>query len=122
MPSLKEASFSRAASRCHVSQPTLSSQIRQLEVRVGHDVFERTPRGAVVTPMGTELVTLAREALSAADRFVEATRMPDEPLTGTFRLGSVSTITPYLIPDALAELATTYPGSTSNCTTIPGIG
>ena len=106
----EEMSFSRAALRCHVSQPTLSSQIRQLEVRVGQDVFERTPRGAVVTPIGTELVALAREALASADRFVEAARMPDQPLTGLFRLGSVSTITPYLIPDALAELATAYPG------------
>ncbi len=105
----EEGTFSRAAERCFVSQPSLSSQVRQLELRLGADLFERTPKGALVTPVGRDVVEVARELLSMADRIVQRTRAAEEPLTGLLRLGSVSTVTPYLLPAAIAELATAHP-------------
>jgi len=104
----EEASFSRAAERCFVSQPALSSQVRLLETQLGVALFERTPKGVLVTPVGQDVVRLAREALATSDRIVErAARQP--PLAGTLELGCVSTITPYLLPAAMAELRSRFP-------------
>ncbi len=105
----EEASMSRAAQRCHVTQPTLSSQIRQLELRIGQDLFERTPRGVFPTPAGKDLVQLAREAIEAVDQLLVRANAPDRPLEGRIKLGSLSTITPYLVPEALAELEQSHP-------------
>ena len=49
--------FGRAAERCHVSQPTLSGQIKKLEEELGVTVFERTNRSVAVTPVGEVYVT-----------------------------------------------------------------
>jgi len=104
-----EGSFSRAAERCFVSQPTLSGQVRLLESRIGQECFERTPRGVFVTPIGAELIEHARKTIAAVDQFLGAANAQTEPLVGRIRFGSVSTITPYLLPEVLAELAIDYP-------------
>jgi DNA-binding transcriptional LysR family regulator len=53
-----------AAARLHVSQPPLSRQIRALEVELGVDLFERTPRGMALRPEGHALLRRARRILS----------------------------------------------------------
>ncbi|TQM26511.1 LysR family transcriptional regulator [Nocardia bhagyanarayanae] len=64
----EEANFTRAAARVFVSQPALSKQIRALERRLGFELFERTPRGVVLTAQGAELLPTAREMLERWDR------------------------------------------------------
>lgn len=105
----EEGSFSRAAERCFVSQPTLSGQIKLLETRIGVDCFERTSRGVLVTPHGEEIVARARETIAAVDRLLAAANAETEPLAGSLRLGVVSTVTPYLMPGVVAELAREAP-------------
>ena len=60
--------FGKAASRCFVSQPTLSGQIRKLEEELGVTLFERTNRSVAVTPIGQDIIALARTVLERADR------------------------------------------------------
>lgn len=105
----EEASFSRAAERCFVSQPALSNQVRQLETQLGADLFERTSRGVLVTPVGRQVASIAKEILEASDRIVDRVNASREPLCGKLALGSVSTITPYLVPAAMADLGSTFP-------------
>lgn len=105
----EEASFSRAAERCFVSQPALSNQVRQLETQLGADLFERTSRGVLVTPVGQQVVGIAREILAGSDRIVDCVNASRKPLSGPLELGSVSTITPYLVPAAMADLASRFP-------------
>ncbi len=107
----EEESFSRAAARCFVSQPSLSTQIRQLELQLGVELFERTPRGTLLTAAGRKVVDLAREVLEASDRIVAQARASGAPLDGEVRLGSVSTITPYLLPRALVDLRDRFPAA-----------
>ena len=104
-----EGSFSRAAQRCHVSQPTLSGQVKLLESRIGVECFERTPRGVFVTPQGEAIIEHARTTIAAVDGLLGAANANVEPLSGEMRLGVVSTITPYLLPAVVAELAHDYP-------------
>lgn len=67
----EELHFSRAALRVHVSQPTLSKQIRDLEDRLGIQLFERTNRQVRLTLAGRMFVKEARKALSHSERAVQ---------------------------------------------------
>jgi LysR family hydrogen peroxide-inducible transcriptional activator len=101
--------FGRAAQACAVSQPTLSAQVRKIEEAVGIDVFERSPRGAIVTPRGAEILAQARIVLTEARRLFEVAAAGGEPLAGTFRLGVISTLGPYLVPFLMKPLRARFP-------------
>ena len=102
-------SFHRAARACHVSQPGLSAQIRELESTLDVQLFERDRRGVLVTPAGEALLPRARAALAEAEALVEAARAYRRPLTGRLRLGAIPTIAPYLLPRVLPEVRRRHP-------------
>jgi DNA-binding transcriptional LysR family regulator len=70
----EELNFTRAAERLHLAQQALSTQIRQLEERVGERLLERTTRKVELTPAGEALLEHARSVLGGADRAVAAAR------------------------------------------------
>jgi DNA-binding transcriptional LysR family regulator len=85
--------FSRAASRCAVTQPTLSTQVRKLEEYLGVKLFERNRARVAVTDDGEKVLRLARMVVGAADEIlrIRRTRMrekflhyakPTQPETG----------------------------------------
>ena len=101
--------FRRAAERCAVSQPTLSTQVRHLEDVLGVKLFERDRRRVLLTSAGEEVVTRARRILvETEDLLAVATRARD-PFTGTFRVGVIPTIAPYFLPEVTQVLAKKYP-------------
>lgn len=102
-------SFRRAAEACHVSQPSLSSQLAQLEVALGVRLFERDRRRVLLTVAGRELVERARLVLRDADDLVLAARRTSDPLTGALRLGVIPTVAPYLLPRVTPALREAYP-------------
>ena len=67
----RTGSFRQAAANLHVQQPGLSAQIDQLEAVLGTSVFERTRRGASLTPVGQQLLSKAQDVVQAAERFQE---------------------------------------------------
>jgi LysR family hydrogen peroxide-inducible transcriptional activator len=91
-------SFRQAAERCHVSQPSLSAQLAQIEDALGVRFFERNRRRVLVTAAGRELIERARRVLLEADQLLEAARRASDPLSGTLRIGVIPTISPYLLP------------------------
>ncbi len=94
----EELSFRRAAERCHVSQPSLSTQLAQVEEALGVSLFERSRKRVLITPIGRELVQRAQGLLRDADDLQQAARRASDPLSGTVRLGILWTISPYLLP------------------------
>jgi LysR family hydrogen peroxide-inducible transcriptional activator len=102
-------SFRKAAERCHVSQPSLSAQVAQLEAALGVRVFERDRRRVLVTEPGRELIERARRLLVDADDLVAAARLSADPLTGTLRIGVIPTISPYLLPRLARRLRRRFP-------------
>ena len=101
--------FRRAAERSHVSQPTLSGQLRELENRLGIQLVERSRTRVVLTPVGKEIATLARTVLRDVQKIVEIAKHGEQPLGGTIRLGVLPTLGPYLFPHILPELHESYP-------------
>jgi LysR family hydrogen peroxide-inducible transcriptional activator len=90
--------FSKAAEQCHVSQPTLSAQIKKLEGYLGVELIERNPRGIVLTEVGEELVARARRVLQESDEIISLARDFRDPLAGKLAVGMIPTIGPYLMP------------------------
>ncbi|WP_322966296.1 LysR family transcriptional regulator [Sphingomonas fuzhouensis] len=97
-------SFALAARVAHVSQPTLSQQIRALEDRLGTKLFERSAAGAMLTPVGRSIVGTARRMLSDASDIVALAAGASNSLTGILRLGTTPTLGPYLLSPIIAEL------------------
>lgn len=105
----EERHFGRAAARCHVTQPTLSTQVMKLERTLGVTLFERSPRGVSVTEVGAALVEQARAVLAGTERMLELAREGHEPLSGRLRLGVIPTLSPYLLPWLVRPLAKSFP-------------
>jgi len=101
--------FSRAAERCHVSQPTLSTQIRKLEDELGVQLVERHPRQVMLTPVGEEVVGRARNLLGEVDAIRAVARRSRDPHSGTVRIGIFPTLAPYLLPHVVPEIRRRFP-------------
>ena len=104
-----ERSFRRAAERCHVSQPSLSAQIAELERGLGVQLFERDKRGVLVTAAGALLLARARRVLIEADELTEGAQRLSDPLSGELRIGVIPTVAPYLLPEVAMALREALP-------------
>ena len=104
-------SFVRAAEVSNVSQPGLSSQIAQLEARLGGPLFERgAGTGPVrLTALGERLLPIARELMDTAQRLQAAARAERSALSGRMRLAIIPTVAPYLIPHLIPMLRRNHP-------------
>jgi LysR family hydrogen peroxide-inducible transcriptional activator len=96
--------FGRAATRCFVSQPTLSAQLKKLEQSLGVQLVERAPNNVSLTPAGEEIVARARRILAANDEVVALARSHRDPLAGRLSVGLLPTIGPYLLPRVLPAI------------------
>lgn len=101
--------FSRAAERCHVSQPTLSTQIRKLEEELEVQLVERHPRQVMLTPVGEEIVGRARTLLSEMDAIRAIARRSRDPHSGTVRIGIFPTLAPYFLPHVVPRIRQSFP-------------
>ncbi|MEN6587734.1 MAG: LysR substrate-binding domain-containing protein [Sulfuricella sp.] len=99
-----EGSISRAAERCHVSQPTLSVALQNLEAELGVALIERHKGHVSLTDLGYQVVAQARKALEETHRVEQVAQLGLNPLKGEFRLGVIHTIGPYLLPELITSL------------------
>jgi LysR family transcriptional regulator, hydrogen peroxide-inducible genes activator len=101
--------FRRAAEACHVSQPTLSEQIREMELRLKVQLIERSRQRVVLTPIGREVVEKARGVLRDVQDIIDLAESGRHILEGTVRLGILPSLGPYLLPEVLPYLHQRYP-------------
>ena len=101
--------FGRAAERCHVSQPTLSAQVRKLEDSLGVTLVERRPRKVALTVAGEAVVERARRMLRDAEDIQALGRASQDPLAGQLRVGFIPTLGPYLLPRVAPRIARALP-------------
>jgi LysR family hydrogen peroxide-inducible transcriptional activator len=105
----EEGSFSRAAAKVRVAQPSLSQQIRKLEAEVGQPLFDRLPRSVVLTEAGRCFIDYARQILTSIG---DARRCVDElkdEVAGKLAVGAIPTIAPYVLPELIGKFQKHYP-------------
>ncbi len=101
--------FGHAAEACHVSQPTLSTQIRKLEDELGVVLVERAPRKVMLTEAGTGIAERARRVIAEVEQMREIARLAHDPESGSLRLGLFPTLAPYLLPHVVGPLKQRFP-------------
>ena len=106
----EERHFSKAAERCHVSQPTLSVAVNKLESRLGVVLFERHNKQLGITDVGERLIIQAKRVLDEVDVFHAIAEESTQQLNSPLKLGAVHTIAPYLFPSLVPELTKQAPG------------
>jgi LysR family hydrogen peroxide-inducible transcriptional activator len=102
-------SFSRAAEAAHVTQPTLSAGVQELEKILGAPVVDRARAGVILTAVGEDAVRRAGDILAQAEDLLQAAKSAGQPLAGRFRLGVIPTVAPFLLPRALPLLRERFP-------------
>lgn len=106
--------FVRAAEVCHVTQPTLTMQVKKLEDEIGVMVFDRDARPLTPTPAGAHIIAKARQILREVEQLKAFVNDELSSLIGAFRLGVIPTLGPYLMPMFLPDFARSHPNSRLN--------
>ena len=101
--------FTRAAERLHVTQSTLSHQIKQLEDELGMPLFDRSGKQVRMTEAGEVLRSHMTPALEQIDLGLQALRAPAEAVTGSIRLGTTPSFNTRMVPQCVATLLNHYP-------------
>lgn len=105
----EHGTFGAAADAVHVSQPAMSSQIAELEQRLGVALFERDRNGARLTVDGEAVLEAARAVLVELDHLVETAEVRTGDLVGPLTIGVIPTMAPYLLPTVVRETRRRYP-------------
>ncbi len=111
--------FTRAAEALHVSQPTLSQQIRQLEDTLRVQLLDRSGRTIQLTDAGAAYVRYAQRALQDLEAGKRAIHDVQELSRGSLRLAMTPTFTAYLIGPLLEKYNRRYPNITLNILEMP---
>ena len=101
--------FGKAAEHCGVTQPTLSMQIQKLEEEWKVNLFDRTRKPIVPTQIGTRVVTQAKIVLQESKRIEDILQLTRGVFQGTFRIGIIPTISPYLLHRIVTPFQKAYP-------------
>lgn len=105
---IEEQNFTRAAQKCFVTQPTLSSGLRELELRLNVILFERDNKNVRLTEFGRKIEPKVRDILRQIhDIHIDAAHAL-QPEEGPLHLGIIPTIAPYLLSDITNILQMNY--------------
>jgi LysR family hydrogen peroxide-inducible transcriptional activator len=101
--------FTKAAEKCYVTQPTLSTQIQKLEEQLDITIFDRGKKPIQLTEVGEKIVKQARNIVNEAERIQDIVDQQKGFIGGEFRLGIIPTVMPTLLPMFLKNFIKKYP-------------
>lgn len=104
-------SFSRAAERCNVAQPSLSQQIQKLEAELGAPLFDRLPRRVVLTDAGRSLLPRATGILAELRDIKRSAGSEADSASGTLHVGFIHTIAPFVLPRVIQRFSSDFPNA-----------
>lgn len=100
--------FTKASDRLKIAQPSLSQQIMKLEREIGHRLFHRLGRKAVLTEAGLVFLERARKILFEVENATK--ELSDHPgLERRITVGAIPTVAPYLLPPLIERCKELYP-------------
>ena len=106
----REGSFSRAARKIHLSQPTLSEHVHELERELGTRLFVRRARQVTLTEAGRIFEPRATHVIAAAEEARHAVLGLDGLVRGSLLVGAGTTPGVYVLPRVIAAFQARYPG------------
>lgn len=101
--------FGKAAKRCHVSQPTLSMQIKKLERELGVSLIERNRKQFRLTLSAEKIIEHIRQIQQQIKNIKEIGLLAQDSLAGNVYLGAIPTVAPYLLPKIMPKLTHAFP-------------
>lgn len=101
--------FVNAAESCFVTQPTLTLQIKKLENEMGTQIFDRSKQPIEPTKTGISIIEKARRILREVNGLKTYVNTEKDDLNGTFRIGVIPTVAPYLMPRFLKNFTDLNP-------------
>jgi LysR family transcriptional regulator, hydrogen peroxide-inducible genes activator len=105
----QERNFRRAAEKCFVTQPALSLGIKKLEEELNIIIFERSRSDVTPTEIGEKIIEQASIVIEQAERIKQLAELGKNQLKGTFKLGLIHSIGPYLLPEIIPILRKSAP-------------
>lgn len=99
-----EKHFGKAASKCFVSQPTLSVAIKKLEANLGTALFERNQNQVTITDIGREIVNKATQVLESVAEIEEFAKLNNNIYNQPLKLGAINSVGPYLFPQLITKI------------------
>lgn len=106
----KHRHFAKAAEFCGVTQPTLSAMIQKLEDELGVKIFDRQMQPVCPTKVGAKIIAQIGHVQMEVSRVKDIVSEEVNSYQGTFKLGVLPTIAPYLLPRFFPQLSEKYPG------------
>ncbi len=103
------SSFRRAATALNITQPTLSKRIRELEGKLGVLLFQRSPRGAELTPIGEEFVVSARRVLAELEVMEIRAKAGKRGDAGRLEIGFYTSLSSGALRDTVLTFANGHP-------------
>ncbi|HZP83291.1 MAG TPA: LysR family transcriptional regulator [Chthonomonadaceae bacterium] len=104
-------SVTRAAQELSISQPAVSTHIKALEARCGEALFERTPRGMILTPTGVLVAERANRLFAELEDIDQAVKAARGQVRGEIRIAASSTPGAYLLPGLLKRFRARFPAA-----------
>lgn len=102
-------SFTRAATRLHLSQPALTVQIRRLEETLGTRLFDRNSRNVALTPVGRDLLPLLQKSLHDMEHVLADARALSGGASGTVRIACLPSFAASALPDLIRDFRAELP-------------
>jgi DNA-binding transcriptional LysR family regulator len=102
-------SFSETAQHLHVSQPTVSKQIHDLELELGVELFERTGAKPRLTETGRTLLPWARKLVKQSNTLEDMARSIKQDVAGSLTIACTTTAGKYVLPQLAARFRQQYP-------------
>ena len=106
----QEKSFSAAAKKLFISQPSLSASVRRVEERIGYPIFDRSTKPLTLTDCGQRYIRSAEQIMAIQSDFVSYLNDWGELKTGSLRLGGSSLYSSQVLPKIIRRFSREYPG------------
>lgn len=101
--------FATAAEKSFITQPTLSMQIQKMEDEMGITIFDRSKTPVVPTEIGEKIIEQAKIILKESRQLTDIVNFKESELKGSFKVGIIPTIAPYLVPLFLRSFIKKHP-------------